>query len=289
VALKARPHSELVVRLIGPFALWLVRVLARRGVNPLAVVILHSFLGLVAAALIASRHYEHWLVAALLLQLKTLLDNVDGGLARYSGRVTVMGRYADTVMDTLVNLALFVALAAHGPLLWSGLAYLTLMVILSLDFNAERLYREARQESPPRHGPGAAGASSVDVPGVPAVPDGAPAWLLEPFRAFYRVLLQPQDRLIARLDRRYFERLSAKRLTDAPKAYRLAWNGTLSTAALVNLGLSSQLFLLGLFLVLGHPYGYVISIAFQAAYVASLQAARGILFKRYLGGFRAHA
>ena len=47
---------------------------------------------------------------ALLLQLKTLLDNADGQLARRSGRTSAFGRYLDTEVDLLVNVALFAAL-----------------------------------------------------------------------------------------------------------------------------------------------------------------------------------
>lgn len=269
-AQKARPRSEAVMRLVAPLALVLVRALAPRRVNPLLIVVLHSLLGLLAALLIARGSYPLWLLAALLLLVKTVLDNVDGGLARATGQVTVMGRYLDTVLDTLVNLALFLALAAHGPLSLSLIAYGLLMLILSLDFNAERLYREVRQGSRlERQSPGALKA-------------GAPEWLIAPFRGFYNLVLAPQDRLLEELDRAMFARLSGKQLTDAPKRWRLGWNGMFSTAALVNLGLSTQLVGLSLFLVLGLPYGYVISLFFQTLYVLLVQLTRALGFWRFL-------
>ena len=49
------------------------------------------------------------LVAALLVQLKTLLDNADGQLARLTGRTSAFGRYLDSEVDLLVNAALFAA------------------------------------------------------------------------------------------------------------------------------------------------------------------------------------
>ena len=49
-------------------------------------------------------------VAALLVQLKTLLDNADGQLARLTGRTSAFGRYLDSEVDLLVNAALFAAL-----------------------------------------------------------------------------------------------------------------------------------------------------------------------------------
>lgn len=256
------------MRLIAPLAFPIVRALAARRANPLAVVLLHSLLGFLAARLIATSSYPLWLAAAALLLVKTVLDNVDGGLARATGQVTVMGRFFDTGMDTLVNLALFVALAAHGPLSLSLLAYLLLMLILSLDFNAERLYREARAGGAPK----AARLAESEA--------GAPEWLIAPFRGFYRLVLAPQDRLIARLDRALFAQLSAKQPTDAPLSWRLAWNDMFSTAALVNLGLSMQLTLLAVFLVLGLPYSYVLSVFFQALYVLGVQLLRAARFRR---------
>ena len=51
------------------------------------------------------------LAAALLVQLKTLLDNADGQLARLTGKPSAFGRYLDSEVDLLVNAALFAALA----------------------------------------------------------------------------------------------------------------------------------------------------------------------------------
>src|SRR5690606_26015463 len=103
-----------------------------------------------AAALLLAGDSRWGLVgAALSLQVKTVLDNVDGGLARATGRVTELGRYLDTGLDLIVNVLLFVALARHGPWPLAALALVVLTVVLSYDFNAEALYREARAGEPP--------------------------------------------------------------------------------------------------------------------------------------------
>ena len=75
---------------------------------PPAVVLANAAVGLVAAASrspAATRSSRR-----VLLQVKTLLDNMDGQLARASGRVTLAGRYLDTVADLVVNAAVFAAL-----------------------------------------------------------------------------------------------------------------------------------------------------------------------------------
>lgn len=275
---KPRPRSELLLRLLQPVATAGVRVLARVGVDPQAVVWAHSAVGLGAAIAIAVGGQPAWWTAAALLQVKTLLDNMDGGLARATGRVTQMGRYLDTVLDTLVNAALFAALALHGPGLWAwplaAGAYLLLMAMLSLDFNLERRYRALR----------------VGVADDADHPPGAPERWLAAFRGFYDAVLRPQDELVARLDAAAFERLRlASGGTGAapetpPLVDRLAWNDLWSTATLVNLGLSTQLLVLGVCLVVGQPFAYVVAVYAMAAYVVAVQALRARRFRRHLAG-----
>lgn len=254
------------MRLVQPLAEAGVRALARLGVNPLWLVATHAACGLAAAWLIAWSSGGGLLWAALLLQLKTLLDNMDGGLARATGRVTLMGRYLDTGMDLIVNAALFAALARYGPLLLALIAFVLLTLMLSWDFGAERLYRLER--SP--HGPG-------ETPSV-----GAPLPLYRLFKGLYDALLAPQDRLIEGLERRRFARLVGLPYASAPLELRLAWADLFSTASLVNLGLSTQMLVLGLCLALGRPFWYVWSIFAEALYLLGVQLLRGLRFRRYL-------
>lgn len=257
-AAKPRPRHEVLMRLVQPLADRGVAWLARTPVDPQHVVVAHTVVGFAAAALLAREAQGAWIGAAVLLQAKTLLDNMDGGLARATGRVTEMGRYLDTVMDLLVNLALLAALATHGPsaLAWSAFVVLTL--VLSADHNAERRYRE-------EHG----GAMQPD-----SAPAGAPAPLLAVVRGVYRLVLAPQDRFYRSLDARLFRHASSTAWADAPAALRRRWADAFSTGALVNLGLSTQYLLLGLCAALGAPFVYVVMVLAQAPYVALVQAAR---------------
>ena len=258
--------------LLQPVASIGVRGLARIGVDPQAVVWSHAAVGVAAAVAIAYGGPVAWWSAALLLQLKTLLDNMDGGLARATGRVTQMGRYLDSVLDTLVNALLFVALALHGPAYWAwplaAGAFVLLLLMLSLDFNLERRYRALRGRI----------AADDDVPA------GAPAAWLDAFRGFYLALLDPQDRAIERLDRAAFLRLSGRSYDEAPLVDQLAWNDLWSTGTLVNLGLSTQLLLLGVCLALGHPFAYVGVVYGLAGYVVLVQGWRVRRFRRHLRG-----
>ena len=156
------------------------------------------------------------LAAALLVQLKTLLDNADGQLARLTGRTSAFGRYLDSEVDLLVNAALFVALGwttGRPALALAGLFALT--IVLSLNFNVERLSREAAAEPEP---------------------EGRPAAVL---RRIYGLVYAPQDRL-----------------AEALVARRPALAGSSAASVLANLGMSTQLAAFGLLLALGHPLGF---------------------------------
>jgi archaetidylinositol phosphate synthase len=136
---KPRHGIELVCELgFRPVAHLVARALLPLRVPPPAVVIAGACTG-IAAAVAIGRHA--FLAAAFLLQLKTLLDNADGQLARLSGRVTAFGRYLDSESDLLVDAALFAALG-----IWIGaplalLGFFALTAVLSINFNVERLYR----------------------------------------------------------------------------------------------------------------------------------------------------
>lgn len=200
----------------------------------------HFGVGLAAAALL----WRGQLIpAAALLQVKSLLDNADGQLARATGRVTDLGRYLDTELDLVANAAVFAALGHATGQPWLALAaFVSLTALLSVDFNLEPLYREARGE--PRgtrhHGP--AGAS-------------VPTLVL---RRLYEIVFAPQDRLVERVVRTRLERLLAR--TDDAAARRsatLAYHDGTTLAVTVNLELTTQLAVLGACLALGLPVAYL--------------------------------
>jgi phosphatidylglycerophosphate synthase len=175
------------------------------------------------------------LAAALLIQLKTLLDNADGQLARLTGRITAFGRYLDSEVDLLVNAALFAALAwTAGQAALALAGFLALTSVLSLNFNAERLSRAAVAE-PEAHGRATA--------------------LL---RRVYGLLYAPQDRLAEAI-------VTRRPALTSPRAVSL----------LANLGMSTQLAAFGLLIAVGHPLAFAwVALAQVAAIALALLARR---------------
>ena len=209
-------YEVLCEAVFRPLAHPLVLVLARLRVPPPAVVVAAGAAGVGAAVELGRGSL---IAAALLIQLKTLLDNADGQLARFTGRTSAFGRYLDSELDLVVNAALFAAVGwRYGQPVLAAAGFVALTAVLSLNFNAERLSRHADAE-----------------------PDESPSnsLLLSLVRSFYRVLYAPQDRLA--------EWVVARR----PAVTRRS-----SVTVLANLGMSTQLALFGVFLVLGHPLGF---------------------------------
>jgi archaetidylinositol phosphate synthase len=196
-----------------PLAHPLVLGLARLRVPPPLVVVSAGAAGFAAAVELGRGSL---LVAALLVQLKTLLDNADGQLARLTNRTSAFGRYLDSEVDLLVNAALFAALAwttGQAALALAGLLALT--SVLSLNFNIERLSRQ--------------GGAEPDAEGR------ATAFL----RRIYSLVYSPQDRL-----------------AESLVARRPALAGSTAVSLLANLGMSTQLAAFGVLIAVGHPAAF---------------------------------
>ncbi len=254
---------ELVVAWVfGPAANALAALLAPLRVPPPAVVLANAAAGLLAALAIGA---EALLAAALLLQLKTLLDNADGRLARATGRATHFGRYLDTEADLVVNAVLFVALGALTGSPWLALAsFLALTLVLSVDFNVTELYRETHR------------AVAAPLPRSGSAAERIAA-------AVYGVVFAPQDRVVqavvsARLDRVLGDEPDPGRRAEATAAY----HDRATLAVLANLGLSTQLAALGACLALGAPELYLWLVIAQAALLLLLQLRRERLARRAL-------
>jgi phosphatidylglycerophosphate synthase len=226
---RAAPPELLCERVFRPLAHHVVRVLLPLRVPPPAVVLASTATGLAAAAELAR---EQWIAATLMLQLKTVLDNADGQLARAAGKVSVLGRYLDSESDLLVNAVLFAALGHVTGSPWLALvSFLVLTLVLSVNFNLERLYR--REHGDPREArPAATGLAGL-------------------LGRVYDVVYSPQDRLVER-----FVEWRLRRVEAGP-AQRLAYHDRATLAVVANFGLSTQLAVLGVCLAARAPSVYL--------------------------------
>jgi phosphatidylglycerophosphate synthase len=244
-----------------PLAGVVVPSLARLGVAPPAVVLANAVAGLAAAIAVARGEL---VAAAVLLQLKTVLDNADGQLARVTGRVTLKGRYLDTAADLAVNAALFAALGRLTDRPWLALtAFLALTLVLAVDYNLSEVYREVRGTAHP----------------LPAASGGRVEGLLS---TFYRAVFSPLDRLVRHVSARRLERVLAGE--PGSDAVTLAYNDRLTVTVLANLGLSTQLVFLGLCLVLDAPVVFLWATPASVVVLPLLQLRRERLARDVLRG-----
>lgn len=221
--------EELCERVYRPLAHLVVLLLLPLRVPPPAVVVASCLVGVAAAVEIARGAL---VTAAVLLVVKTVLDNADGQLARASGRVTALGRYLDSESDLLVDAVLFAALGYLTGMPWAAAgAFLVLTLVLGVNFNLRRLYLVER------------GRESEAMP--PA--DGAGSAAL---RKVYAAVYAPQDRLVEAFAEWRLRRLRAGREA------RLAYHDRATLTVLHNLGLSEQMTVLALCLAVGRPELY---------------------------------
>jgi archaetidylinositol phosphate synthase len=243
---KQRAAQEwLCERAFRPAAHLVVLALAPLRVPPPAVVLASGASGIAGAVELARGHL---VVAALLVQLKTVLDNADGQLARLTDRVTLLGRYLDSEVDLLVDAALFAAIGWYADAPFAALAgFVALTAVLSLNFNLERLYRGAATSVPEAYG-------------VTAVLQRA-----------YALAYGWQDALV--------DRFVEWRLRGASDEARSAYHDRSTVTVLANLGMSTQLAAFGLCVGLGHPLLFVWLVLVELGLVTLLVLRRETLVR----------
>lgn len=267
-SLKPRPRAEWASEyLFRPLAHLVVQVLLPLRVPPTVLVAFHTVLGVIAGTLIA---HGNLIPAAILIQIKTVLDNADGQLARASGMVTETGRYMDTEGDLIVNAALFWGVGAlTGQWLLALTAFVVLTLLLSTDFNLEYLYRKERGEYF-RPAPDTSHENQTVLRGL--------AW-------FYRAFFKPQDEGIRAFSESRFAAVSSRFPNSAKRdEARLVYFEAGSLSVLANLELSTQLAVLGACLVLGVPALYLWFVIACGAVLVGLQVRRERLAARVLAG-----
>lgn len=92
-------------------SLWISKRLVDTPVSPNAMTIVTFLIGLAGAAVAMQGGYVPFLVGAALMQLNSILDGVDGELARVRFQHSKLGQWLDTIGDDASNLLFYAALA----------------------------------------------------------------------------------------------------------------------------------------------------------------------------------
>jgi CDP-diacylglycerol--glycerol-3-phosphate 3-phosphatidyltransferase len=127
----------------------LLTVLERLGVTPNHITIVAFFINLGAAVLVV---FNHYVAAASVFIGASLLDLVDGSLARRTGSTTPFGSFLDSTLDRLSEGAMFAAIA-YRLAIDEGVASQRMrgvnvaLVVLALLGSVTVSYTRARAES----------------------------------------------------------------------------------------------------------------------------------------------
>jgi phosphatidylglycerophosphate synthase len=94
-------------------ALKIVRWIYNTPITPPQVTIIALVFGIVAAFFLARQEYLYLCAGAILIQIKNILDTVDGHLARARNTPSRIGRFLDSIVDFTTNLAFYIAIGFH--------------------------------------------------------------------------------------------------------------------------------------------------------------------------------
>lgn len=105
-----------------PFAKYFTPKLVNTAITPIHITLIFGICGIVSIVLLFQQHV---VLAGLFLVLKSIIDAMDGELARLKKKPSHVGRYLDSVFDNLLNLALFISFAilVKTSIWWGILAY----------------------------------------------------------------------------------------------------------------------------------------------------------------------
>jgi CDP-L-myo-inositol myo-inositolphosphotransferase len=92
-------------------SLFLSRLLAKTSATPNQITLVHLFLGILSACLIAFEGYWPLLFAGILFQLASIIDGCDGELARLKFLGSKLGEWLDTISDEVVYSAFLVGVS----------------------------------------------------------------------------------------------------------------------------------------------------------------------------------
>lgn len=112
-----KPEDGLVSRYLNRRISTRISIMTyRRGfkIEPLTVTLVSFILGLSASILLAMRVF---ILGGLLVQTSSVIDGVDGELARLYHKVTPWGGYVDSVLDRISDIAIVAGLTLSSPII----------------------------------------------------------------------------------------------------------------------------------------------------------------------------
>ena len=113
------------------------RTIINSPITPNQVTIFAVLLGIVASLIASGGGYLEVLIGAFLLQASSIIDGVDGEIARMRVQGSVLGEWLDTIGDDLVNISFVLAIGygsyvSGSPPIWPYMAVFCAFLMLSI-------------------------------------------------------------------------------------------------------------------------------------------------------------
>lgn len=130
-----------------PISLSISRVLVHTPVTPNHVTGFNILLGLLGGLMLLRGEYMWMALGALMMQLVSIFDGIDGELARMKLLMSHSGEWFDTVADDIVKLAMFAPLGIACANLWASeaLMWVTGLGVAFVLATVSALYAEMRR------------------------------------------------------------------------------------------------------------------------------------------------
>lgn len=112
-------------------SLKITKYIADRNIEPNMITIASFFLTLISAILFAKGEYSYLLAGAILIQLASIVDGVDGEIARLKFKSTEKGAWFDRALDRYGDAFAILGLA-YGEWIKSGLSAIFLIAYLAI-------------------------------------------------------------------------------------------------------------------------------------------------------------
>ena len=259
--LKADEVEEWIARIfLQPVAFRIVTLLLNTKIHPVHVTLCFFLTGIGAALLIYTGTYPALVIAAVMIQIKSILDAVDGQLARARKAPSRVGRFFDSAADIVISFLLIMACAFLTYERTGELIYLPIGIAAFLFSEIQNsfwvyynvYYRNLKLGKD---------ESILDESQAETIYpyDENKQRILSFLKGFYRFAYTWQDRLISRIDAK--ARMAAGIAEDDKKLW---YSDIQFLKGSGLLGLGTNLFALSISLVLDNSLYYFVFVLFVA-------------------------
>lgn len=124
--LRWRPGGVVAKHINRPISLQISRHLLDTPISPNAVTLFAGLVGAVGIVFIVLGGWLNAVIGTGLLQLNSIIDGIDGELARMRQQTSEFGAYLDSVVDEILNSALMIAVGYH---LWNATGWLPYLIL----------------------------------------------------------------------------------------------------------------------------------------------------------------